>query len=237
MKRMQVFSVAALALVLLSTPSLPASAQEDREGRDLGRVLFVGESTTTHLRSRGLVPAEQILTTRQGTMMLSPRIAKTPVIEPISGRETPLSDAISERRPELLVLSFGLNGIAGFLREESRYLAPYRALIREVRSRSPKTKIILQTVYPVAEHPAEWNFSASPEEINRGIARLNRLLPILAQEEGVAVADTASALPDERGFLRDCYSADGIHLTKEGYEAVLTVLKEKILQENAHETP
>lgn len=231
MRSARISFIAATVFLLLSVLILPVRAWEaDGIRDDRSRVLFVGESTTTHLRSRGVLPAEQILTTRTGTMMLTPHILATLVEEPMTGREMPLSEAIALRRPDVLVLSFGLNGIVGFLRDEQTYTAPYRKMIREIRDLCPDTAVVLQTVYPVAEHPDPWNFSASPEQINRGIDRLNRLLPGIAEAEGATVADAASALRDGRGFLREAFSADGIHLTREGYLAVLERLGTEINQ-------
>ena len=88
----------------------------------------------------------------------------------------------------------------------------------------PPGHLVLQTVYPVAAAPTEWKFDRTPAEINRGIAVLNGLLPGIAVSEGACLADTAAVLRGPDGFLRAEYSADGIHLTRAGYEAVLNAL-------------
>ena len=233
MKQIRSICKAVPIVLLLLSALLPVSAQEpsptgaESGAVDRGRLVFVGESTTAHLRARGVLPGgtatDQVLAPRSGTMTLDRRVLSARVVEPRSGEELPLVEAVARRRPEILVLSFGLNGILGFLARPADYTEPYRALIRAVHEVSPGTAVVLQTVYPVAERPAEWKFDRSPAAINAGIAELNRLLPQIAAE-GALVADTAAVLRDENGFLRAGYTTDGIHLDRDGYEAVLSAL-------------
>ena len=236
MKPIKTFLKAVPIVFLILALIVPASAQgvfldQSNDGgtdyRD--RLIFLGESTTAHLRSRGVLAGgtstDRVFAPASGTMMLSRRILSIRITEPQSGKQMSVSEAIAARRPEILVLSFGLNGILGFLAQKSAYTEPYRALIRSVHRVSPETIVILQTVYPVAEHPSEWKFSQTPAEINRAIETLNTWLPEIAEAEDAFVADTASVLRDANGYLREEYSADGIHLTREGYEQVLLYLQ------------
>lgn len=219
-----------LALILPASAGgvfLDPSKDGGTDYRD--RLLFLGESTTAHLRSRGVLiggtSTDRVLAPKSGTMMLNRRILSARVIEPQSGKEMTIPEAVALRRPEILVLSFGLNGILGFVSQKDAYLEPYKALIREIRSASPETVIVLQTVYPVAQNPTEWKYSQTPAEINRAIETVNAYLPEIAESESVFIADTASVLRDANGYLRADFSADGIHLTRAGYEAVLFYLQ------------
>lgn len=222
--------------LLLVALTLPASAagvflekSDDGGAAYRDRLLFLGESTTCHLRSRGVLTGgtgtDRVLAPDSGTMMLNRRTLSAQITEPRSGKKMSVEEAVALRRPEILVVSFGLNGIVGFLAEKERYTESYRALIRGIRRASPETAVVLQTVYPVAERPAEWKFDRTPAEINRGIEMLNAWLPEIAGSEGVFLADTASVLKGENGYLREEFSADGIHLTRAGYEQVLFYLQ------------
>ena len=198
----------------------------------VNRLLFLGESTTAHLRSRGVLSGgthtTQVLANESGTLMLSARLLTTRVTEPVSRQSLPIPDAIALRKPEILVLSFGLNGIAYFSDHPEEYLERYRSLICAVKKASPQTTVVVQTIYPVAQNPDEWKYDQPPVLINRKITGLNALLPSLAAQTGAILIDTASVLPDENGFLRTDYSADGIHLTRSGYCAVLNYLETKL---------
>lgn len=232
MKTIKYFLLQTVLLsVILGLFSLPVSAEKQRETIS-DRLLFLGESTTAHLRSRGVLAGgtstTQVLANESGTLMLNARLLSTRVIEPITRQSLTIPEAIAVRKPEFLVLSFGLNGIATFSANPGRYTELYASLIAAAQNASPETVIVLQTIYPVAKNPTEWKYDQSPGEINLEIAKLNALLPALAKQTGSILIDTASVLPDADGYLRAEYSADGIHLTRLGYLEVLNYLEEKL---------
>lgn len=234
MKTIRYFILQTVLLsVLFGLFSLPISAEKQKEPL-CDRLLFLGESTTAHLRSRGVLSGgtstTQVLANESGTLMLSARLLSTRVIEPISRQSLPIPEAIALRKPEFLVLSFGLNGISYFSAHPERYTELYASLIETVKTVSPETVTVLQTIYPVAKYPAEWKYDQSPEQINREIAKLNAALPDLAAQTGAILIDTASVLPDADGYLRADYSADGIHLTRQGYLKVLEHLEKKLAE-------
>ena len=226
-----VFKSMLLFAVVWEIGTLPVSAIETTDaGRDFqDRLLFLGESTTAHLRSRGVLSGgretTQVLVTESGTLLLDGRILSAKVWEPVCGRYLTIPEAIRARQPEYLVLSFGLNGIGGFLRDPDRYGRHYHTLIAAVHEASPQTVVLLQTVYPVAKEQSDWHFEESPAKINEGIRQLNAWLPEIAARESAVLIDTASVLTDADGFLRADFSADGIHLSRSGYEAVLGCLR------------
>ena len=123
-----------------------------------------------------------------------------------------------------MVLSFGLNGITGFIQNKKNYVDSYNKLIKAIQTASPDTCVILQTVYPVANADS---FSVDVDTLNGYINALNEWLPeIAAANQNVRVADTASLLRDGNGRLADAYNAgDGIHLTTEAYVAILSYLR------------
>ena len=196
-------------------------------------LVFLGESTTAHLKSRGVLSqgkqTAQVWANESGTMLLGSKIATQTICYPKTGERMTIAQAVSLEQPAYMVLSFGLNGILGFYENREAYKHYYQALIDLIQNASPKTAIILQTVYPVTEpkNPTDWHFSQTPTEINEKINSLNQtLLDIASANTGVMVADTASALKNEHGELKAEYCVgDGIHLTAEAYLAVLSYLR------------
>ena len=211
----------------------PGGRAELTETEDFGteyldRMIFLGESTTAHLRSRSQLRPEQIWANASGTMKLDSALLSRPIQEPLSGRSLTIPEAAAERRPAYLVLSFGLNGITGFVRDKEGYLDSYRTLIERIRQASPDTRIIVQSVYPVApaECQTDWKFSVPPEAINSYVQTLNGWLPELcAGLPEVRFADTASVLRDGQGYLRPACTTDGIHLTRGAYNEILLYLR------------
>lgn len=186
----------------------------------LDNLIFFGESTTAHLRARGGLPAAQIWADQSGTRMLSPRTAYDPIVYPPTGESLTFREACAREQPEFLVLSFGLNGIMSFIKNRERYLSCYETLIDAVQTASPPTRIILQTVYPVARAD---NYSVDVDTLNQYIRTLNTwLVELASHKENVRIADTASLLCDADGRLRaELADADGIHLLPAAYAEIL----------------
>ena len=224
--------VLALAVVIGSLFLLPARAVEapllpqtaDAGNAYLDRLVFFGESTTTHFCARGGLPRRQVWSDQSGTRMLSPRVALDPIVDPSTGDPISLGALCAREQPELLVLSFGLNGAVYFFNHKEHYFSCYEQLIDAVLTASPKTKILLQTVYPVCRADA---YSVDVDTLNAYLRTINEWLPEIAQSrENVRVVDTASVLRAPDGRLRaELADTDGIHLLPAAYAEILQYLR------------
>ena len=197
----------------------------------IDKMIFFGESTTAHLRSRGVLTGgkdtHQVWADASGTRMLSSRTTSEPIVYPETGESLTVAQACAKAQPEYLVLCFGLNGIGGFIQNKSSYVNAYNKLIRAVHEVSPNTKIILQSVYPVTDGTGTQAFGMDVAALNQNINTLNAWLPeIAASHENVRFADTASVLKNADGALADSYdNDDGIHLTATAYQEILAYLR------------
>ncbi len=221
-----------ILIVFFNILPIKAKAQAENTGSDpLQNAVFFGESTTTHLRSRGGIPADRVWANESGTMRLDSTLFSKPLTDPHTGDHISFHELLSRTRPSHMVLSFGLNGIVGFAENLNSYLGNYRKLIEKIQETSPETRITVQSVYPVAQEndQSNWRFSLSPKEINRRILLLNGALSELCETlEGVCYVDTASALTDSSGYLKTEFTTDGIHLTERAYDEILRVLRASI---------
>ena len=225
---------ATLAALVPSSQSIrqetPPSIAVLSENGFLERLFFFGESTTAHLARQGGVldnPTDsvRVLRDESGTRMLDRRILSSPVLLTNANgitQKCSFSDAIATLKPPYLVLSFGLNGIMGFVRSPERFDDAYTHLIQGVRALSPDTHMILQSVYPVR---AATGFSIDVDTLNAHINRLNEQIKGIATREQVGFVDTASVLRDGSGLLATRFDAgDGIHLTNDAYRQILSYL-------------
>ncbi len=199
-------------------------SQENEDA--LSGVFFFGESTTAHLaRSGGVLDNDshraKVLRDESGTRCLDMRVLYSPVF--CGGEKISFAEAIERVQPRVLVLSFGLNGISRWSRDPEAFLKNYRSLIDGILSRSPNTKILLQSVYPVGENSS---FALSVEELNKQIDDLNAHISTLATAyKNVDYVNTASLLRNENGALQSTYDlGDGIHLTNAAYGILLQFL-------------
>ncbi len=214
-----------------NTKQLPVSDQSSvlEQTADYGQnyvdsMVFFGESTTAHLRSRGVLSdgkqTKQVWADASNTMMLSLEILSKKIIYPEIGEEMTIEQAVSLKRPRYVVLSFGVNGLSGFAANQRLYSASYAKLIRAIQAASPETTVILQTVYPVAEQ------YANAAAVNEKIELLNSWLPQIAKDNGAYLVDTASCLKDQTGMLRAEFAeTDGLHLKTGAYQEILAYLR------------
>ncbi len=190
---------------------------------------FCGDSNTAHLAHsaytaiRGLVPSAHIWTGGGDTLMLDLGMH---IIDPETEESISVEDAAEKYRPEYLIITLGYNGYAqnGGEKLSSLFRRAYEKLIDSVKTASPSTKIIAQSIFPVRAGTAV----KDPTRVNSRIDELNLILRELASEKGIKYLDTASILKDEGGTLRAEYScegsffhADGYHLSDTGLRAVI----------------
>ncbi len=203
---------------------------QENETDTLSGVYFFGESTTAHhSRVGGVLDSDahraRVLRDESGTRYLDMRILSSPVF--CDGEKISFARAVEKLQPRVLVLSFGLNGITRWSRDPDAFLRNYRALIEGILERSPSTKILLQSVYPIGENTC---FSLPVCEINAQIDNLNKHVASLAEEyQNVEYVNTAALLFDANGALNTAYDVgDGIHLTNEAYRIILSFLSQRI---------
>ncbi len=216
--------------------SLSPEAVPLPEGVDLGQeyidaFVFLGESTTSHLKNRGVLSGgtntKQVWSTKSGTLMLDSATAECQIVYPESGEELDLGAAMANKQPKYMLLTFGLNGAAGNVRRGASYFKGcYGELIDTLQAASPQTVIILNSCFPVAASMDMSNHSVSVEELNSYIDILNNWTSQLAAERGLGYLNSAEVLKDADGFLFEKYQAgDGYHLTKEAYIEILKYIR------------
>ena len=187
-------------------------------------MIFVGESTTAHFRRSGALTGgtltKQVWSNELNTMMLDLTILHKPIIYPETGTEMTIPTAVALHKPKYIVLSFGVNGLSGFGKNENLYKTAYGKLISAIHEASPDTVVLLQTVYPLSA------CADGAADKNAIIRRLNGLLPDIAQTYDAYVVDTASAITDANGYLPDSmHNGDGMHLKNEVYVELVKYLR------------
>lgn len=198
------------------------------EGSDAGqayqdKIIFVGDSTTHHLRNREVLSGgkntTQVWTPTSGTLTLAYALT-VQVLDPKTNTEMTIMDAAGLNKPEIMVITLGMNGIS-FMKEDS-FKTVYTALVKGILDESPDTKIILQSIFPRAIEGNENYASITQEMIDAG----NVWVQDVARECNVYYLDTQSVLKDENGYLRSEYGVgDGIHISREGYLVILQYIR------------
>lgn len=209
----------------------PLPKSEDAGQKYIDSFIFIGESTTYHLKSRGVLSGgtdtTQVWAPKSGTLMLDATTANCRIVYPETGEEIDLTQAAARKKPEYFMLSFGLNGATRSISKGKDYFkSSYKKLIDTLLSSSKNSKIILQSCFPVAKNMDMSNFSVDVSTLNRYIDTLNSWTQELADENGFAYLNTSEILKDQNGFLLFEYqSGDGYHLTREAYIEILKYIR------------
>lgn len=207
------------------------AASKDMGDEYIDSIIFIGESTTYHLKSREVLKngrnTRQVWSTSAGTMTLDMGIVDVRIVYPDTLEEITIGEAAARKKPEIFVLTFGLNGVVGKIkRGEEYYKSCYMALVNEIKSNSPDSKIIIQACPPVAENMDVSAYSVNVSTLNEYIDVLNAWAREMCAEQGIYYLASDSVLKDERGYLADEYQAgDGYHLTAAAYEKMLYYIR------------
>ena len=111
----------------------PVSATPDAllgETGDMGQayldsIVFVGDSTTAHLRSRGVLSGgtdtKQVWVPSDNTLLLDLNITAKKIVYPDTGEQLTIAEAAAKAKPAYMVLTIGLNGITSFVNNKNMY--------------------------------------------------------------------------------------------------------------------
>lgn len=195
---------------------------EDAGQAYIDRLTFLGDSTTNGLKEYGVLSGgtatTQVWTPASGTLTLYLWNAAS-IVYPETGAEMTIADAVETKKPEYLVITLGVNGVAEL--EEDAFKIYYTDIINSVKEASPSTRIICNSIYPV-ENDYEHIDQISNEKINTA----NGWILDVAEATGTRYADSCSVLKAADGSLREeLGNGDGLHLNADGYNAVLEYLR------------
>jgi hypothetical protein len=218
-----------LSVIATSTEE---SATENKNYID--DIIFLGESTTYHLKSRGVLSdgkdTRQVWAPKSGTLMLDTAVCDCRILYPDTGEEIALEEALKLKKPKLMLLTFGLNGATGFIsRGEDYFKFCYQKLIDMIQSASPDTKIIINSCYPVAENMDMSHYTVDAKTLNSYIDAINIWAKELADYNRLIFTSSASVLKDGDGYLsKELQAEDGYHLNSDAYRAILKYLNEEL---------
>lgn len=203
-------------------PGTVLAETEDLGDEYLRRIVFLGDSLTYGLKVYGMLDGgrdtKQVWVPSNGTLLLS-NVADAKILFPDTGTEITVREAVGIKKPDILVIALGINGIS-FLGEND-FTTQFAKLIGEVKKQSPDTTVILQSMFPVA---ASYELQKSIN--NNKICRGNYWMAKAANENGAYFLNTAEVLVGPDGYLpEDMQSGDGLHLSISAYKKVLEYIK------------
>ena len=201
-------------VTLLPTPDAGIAYQD--------KIIFVGDSLTAHLINRGVLTGKtdtkQVWRCENNMMNLNSEVTSAKIIYPGTGEKMTVAEAAAKAKPEIMIITLGTDWGVAYL-NETEFKACYSDLLKAIQKASPKTEIILQSIFPVTAGCTSLD--------NAKIDTANKWVKAIASENGCCYLDTQSILKDEGNCLKAeyCNSTDGIHLGTEAYVAILEYIR------------
>lgn len=204
-------------------PANPVLAPTEDMGQAyIDQIVFLGDSTTYGLKYYAMLSGgkdtTQVWTPASGTLTLSNQSIAT-IVYPETGEEITIVDAATRKQPAMMVITLGANGVS--FMDLDWFISEYTALVQSIQRVSPNTKIMLQSIYPIAAN------YGSQDSINlQNISQANGWVQEVAAATGVRYLDTQSVLAIDNGYLPNDYqNGDGIHLNPTGFSVVLNYIR------------
>ena len=196
-------------------------------------ITFLCDSPFYWLKLFGLLSGgydtTQVWTGPEGTMTLG-FLDGFEILDPVDGALRTIPETVALRRPPVIMITVGINGVA--LWYEAEFREAYVRLIDWIRTASPDTEIILQSILPIAPSYAHWG-----EITNASITEANAWILEIAEDQGLHYLDTFSALLGEDGNIRsDLVQNDGLHENEEGLKTALEYIRTHALTVNTAKT-
>lgn len=203
---------------LLAEVALPEGTAPDGY---VDKLVFYGDSTTHGMKAYkvfGSRDTTQVWTPTSGTLALF-RAATDLVYDPNTKTEMSLADLCKSVKPEYLIVTLGVNGVA--MMDETWFKTDYQGVIDIILKNSPDTKLILQSIYPVAR-----SYAQQGSINNTKIQTANQWIVQIAKANGLPYLNTYSALVGDDGYLPEsCQNGDGMHFNEVGFAKIIDYVK------------
>ena len=213
-------------------PTVSTETDNKEETTFIDDFIFLGESTTYHLKSRGVLSegtkTKQVWAPKSGTLMLDTSTCECRIIFPETNQEIELSSALKKIQPKYMMLTFGLNGASTFISRGKKYFQLcYQKLINTIKATSPQTTVYINSCFPVAQNMDMSNYKIDSKTLNLYIDQINDWAREFSIQNNLIYINTASALKNKEGYLNSKYqTSDGFHLNTSAYEAILKYIKD-----------
>ncbi|HZO56168.1 MAG TPA: SGNH/GDSL hydrolase family protein [Bryobacteraceae bacterium] len=177
-----------------------------------GRVVFFGDSITDGWKLPASFPGKSYVNRGIGGQTTAQMLVRM------------FPDVIA-LKPAAFILLAGTNDIARNNGQQTLEMITNNIEAMSELARAHNIKVILCTVLSISDYTARPQSQRRPPA---DILALNAWIKEYATRTGATVADYYTATVDEKGFLKDGFSGDGLHPNAKGYELMAPVAQAAI---------
>jgi len=170
-----------------------------------GGIVFLGDSITEGFSVQEFFPNQNIYN----------RGISSDTTEGIINR---LDTTVLNLEPSKIFIMVGINDINAGL-TSADILTNYNKILERTRAKLPNSHIFIQSVLPVGENNGSQAKLDRIKEVN------NYLKEIPQRDKMISFLEIGGRLKDEKGFLKDTYTEDKLHLNGQAYQVWVNELK------------
>ena len=181
------------------------------------KIIYTGDSMVLYYDINDLVPTNR-LWYQNG---IDPKSALSASVyhKYIDTKKT-LVEMYEENQPDISIITLGSNSVAYM--DIEVFIENYETLLKKIMDVSKNTKLIVQSIPPVAKFKDDSNSPLNNDKINK----FNYEIVKLCQKLNLKFLNSAVSMKDENGCLKEgYYIKDGIHPTKMGHKALYEYTK------------
>ena len=127
---------------------------------------------------------------------------------------------LDKLQPEVMVLLIGTNNTGHLMQDPTEVAEGIRTIIEQVRKKSPRTQILLHSIFPRGDSPND------PYRLNNDA--INRLVEPMANDKDVHWIDIDEQFLNPDGSMIQTMTHDQLHLTPKGYRTWATAIEPKL---------
>lgn len=131
-------------------------------------------------------------------------------------------DGVTKQIPNKVFILLGINDLQTSVKE-SVTLSNYNKIISDVLTKSPKTKIYIQSILPINS-----NLGSFGKVTNNDVVNLNVKLKSLENNKNIFYVNLYDSFISN-GVLNKSYTFDGIHLNSKGYTEWKSIIKDLVI--------
>ena len=186
------------------------------------KLYFICDSPTYWMWPYGLLgggkDTKQIWTGPEHTQTLAYQ-STFKIVDPFDNQEKLIIEVVQAHKPEYIVIAMGINGVAIMTEEE--FIEEYTDLVTKIQLISPKTKILLSSIYPITKAYKNWGIIT-----NATITKANSNILKIAEDTNTHYIDTFAAIVGDDGEAKKEYMRDdGLHPNEAGLTEILNYIR------------
>lgn len=135
-----------------------------------------------------------------------------------------LEKRVYQYNPSKVFLLIGTNDMANQYPKEETYINITK-IVSEIKKKRPCTKIYVESIYPINNsNDSKISRKSVTYRSNETINYINKKLKKKYEKSDVTFIDVNKQLLDKDNLLNINYTVDGVHISKEGYKKITSIL-------------